>query len=254
MQRFIIGWLMISLFLGPYGCALFKKTDESPSKLSTPREPVKKEKPLESKKEMKEQRIQPDDILIITIWEHPELSRERTVSPEGHLRLPFLGELKVANLTITELEKILIEEMTPYLKKPIISVEYKARVLTKKITVLGAVANQSNYEFPRDKEIKLSFLLGASGGYTEWANLETVSIIRTDPQTSSVRKKIQVNVKDIIFRPLTEDITLQDNDVVIVEQKPSGKWNTTIQKVTPTLQVIALIASIAWFREQILDD
>jgi len=250
MRDLLIIWL-IGLLLFP-GCmsvgpesevfvpAQPVRTDSRPGGLPTFKPP--ETKPAEKDKD--KGKIQPGDTIIVTVWQHPELSRERAVSPEGFLQLPLFGELKVSGLTTPELEKMLTEEMTPYLKNPLVWVERKAPALTQKITVLGAVSKPANYEFPKMEEVKLLPLLGTAGGYTESADLEQVYIFRT--ASSGQRQTIGVNLTKLLSDPLTSDITLQNNDVLFLKRTSGSEWNATLAKISPTLQFIAIVIGIVW--------
>jgi len=249
MRELIIGCLIGLLLLGPLGC--MTPPAEAPLAPRTPLAPLPKPMPATPQpKPADKGKIQPGETLVITVWEHPELSRERIVSPEGFLQLPLFGELKVSGRTPAELEKILAGEMTPYIKNPLIWVERK-KVITKRITMLGAVAKPGDYEFPETQEIRLLSLLGVAGGYTDAAQLEKVRIFRTNPSLPEQREKMLVSLKDIIMDPLAKDVTLQDKDVVILEWTPTSEWNLAIQRISPTLQLIAVTLGIIWVGRQL---
>lgn len=241
MQRILIGWL-IGLLLCPYGCisSVGQGGQDIPKAPAFP-----KSVPVQPGTEA-EYRIRPGDTLIITLWEHSELSRERSVSPEGCLRLPFLGELKVTDLTISELEKTLTKAMTPYIKNVIITVELKTMLPTKTITILGAVVKPGNYTFSMPEKITVISLLGSVGSYTESANLEEIYLFRTNPETPNQREKFRIDLKSILSDPTDKDIVLQDKDMLIVGQTMQSNLNTNIQEITPSLQLIAIILGIIW--------
>jgi len=254
MREFIIGCLIGSLLLCPLGC-MTTPPDEGSLAPRPALSPLSKPLPATPQpKPEAERKIQPGETLVITVWEHPELSRERVVSPEGFLVLPLFGELKVSGRTTAELEKILAGELTPYIKNPLIWVERKAEPPTQKITVLGAVAKPGNYEFLKEQEIKLLPLLGAAGGYTDSAKLETVRIFRTDPVRPEQRQEMQVNLRNLLSHSPTQDLVLQDKDVVLLEQTSGSKWNAGIQKITPTLQLIAVTLGIIWVGRQLREE
>src|SRR5262249_37224319 len=55
--------------------------------------------------------IQPGDLLAISVWREPELTREVRVSPDGRITYPLVGELNVDGTTVgtlrTQLETAL---------------------------------------------------------------------------------------------------------------------------------------------------
>ncbi|MFH1230200.1 MAG: SLBB domain-containing protein [Planctomycetota bacterium] len=244
MRQLIIGWLIGIFIANPYGY-IFTSTPDNENPINKPanessQEPAPKEaSPKESVPSGTvqltpeiEHRIQPGDTLVITVLEHPDFSRERTISPQGILSLPRIGELKVTNLTLSELEKMLTEKFATYIKNPTVMVELQSTPIPKpqRITILGEVAKPGNYEFPKEQEVKLLFLLGAVGGYTTSADLETVRLFRNNPSTQEQMEPIFINLKDILFNPAAKDIILQNNDILIFdsEKTPAQPQRITI--------------------------
>jgi polysaccharide export outer membrane protein len=41
----------------------------------------------------------PGDVVTVTVWGHPELSGKHVVGPDGDIQLPFVGSIKIANLS-----------------------------------------------------------------------------------------------------------------------------------------------------------
>lgn len=245
MRQFIVICLIAGMFLSPYGCASSSRGNWSneTSRLKVPPQPPPKSEP----------KIQSGDTLIVSIWEHPELGRERIVSVEGMLRLPLLGELRVTGLTVAELEKTLTKAMAPYIKNPVISVEHKAKSTSQQMTLLGAVNKPGNYEFPQDQEVKLLTLLGAAGGYNNSADLDQAYLFRDNPADPKERAGIKIDLENILNDPAGKDITLRNNDVIILEGTSGSQWNTTVATVMPTLQLIAVLLGIFWVSTNIQD-
>ncbi|MBI4713161.1 MAG: SLBB domain-containing protein [Planctomycetes bacterium] len=115
------------------------------------------------------------------------------------------------------------------------------------------MAKPGNYEFSRAKEITLLSLLGLAGGYTDAAKLEEVYLFRTDSDKPNQRSKFQIDLKEIVSNPLTKDVTLQDNDVLILEHRKISNWNKTISDITPTLYVITVILGIIYVSGRVGD-
>ena len=87
------------------------------------------------------QRIGPDDLVAIQVYDSPELTRTARVSQDGLLRLPMLKKpIKAAGVYPSDLERLLADELISeqILVRPIVSVsiaEYRSRP----INVVGAV-------------------------------------------------------------------------------------------------------------------
>jgi polysaccharide biosynthesis/export protein len=109
--------------------------------------------------------IGPRDVISITIFQEPELSRAAlTVDAEGTVDCPLIGRVKVADLTARQAEDLLVKAYSPrYLKNPNISVMVKEfRNMT--VWVSGAVRTPSQIELKGD--FSLLAALNAAGNLT----------------------------------------------------------------------------------------
>ena len=53
-----------------------------------------------------EYQIGPEDVLDISVWKNPELSRKVPVRPDGKISLPLVNDIKAAGLTPTALREL----------------------------------------------------------------------------------------------------------------------------------------------------
>lgn len=74
-------------------------------------------------------KIQPGDTLIVTVWDHPELTTPagnqqqavtngRLVQPDGTFYFPYAGKLNVTGMTIEDLRSTLTSRLGKYLTNP----------------------------------------------------------------------------------------------------------------------------------------
>ncbi|GLQ50556.1 polysaccharide biosynthesis/export family protein [Dyella flava] len=93
-------------------------------------------------------RIGAGDTLYITVWDHPELTSPagpqqatlangRLVRSDGTLFYPYVGELKVAGMTIEQLRAAITEKLTKYIQNPQIDVNVVGYA-SQFITIKGA--------------------------------------------------------------------------------------------------------------------
>jgi polysaccharide export outer membrane protein len=86
--------------------------------------------------------IGPADVLTITVWGQPDLSRDYPVDPDGSLAFPFLGRVRAAGLTTPRLAARLAELLEKdYLVDPQVSVTVK-EYLSQKVQ-LNSVRHNS---------------------------------------------------------------------------------------------------------------
>jgi protein involved in polysaccharide export with SLBB domain len=88
--------------------------------------------------------IGPSDVLSVNIWISPPISFSLTVTPEGTLIVPTVGEVRVADLTLSEAKKKVISEI----KKKYLSGDPSVTLLSPRqisVTVTGAVRYPGKY-------------------------------------------------------------------------------------------------------------
>ena len=160
-------------------------------------------------------RIGAEDVIQITVYDQPDLSITVKVSPDGYIPFPLLGRIKVGGYTGRELEKEVENKLlTDYLKNPQVSIlikEYRSR----KIYVLGGVANPGMYELT--KAITLLEALSRAGGLSNSAARHAVisrSKSRHD-QTGAVEEPLKVDLKRLLDEGDTSlNVNIHDGDVI----------------------------------------
>lgn len=101
-------------------------------------------------------RIQPGDTLLVTVWDHPELTSPagsqqqavtngRLVQPDGSFFFPYAGKLDVNNKTIEEVRSTLVGKLSQYLKSPQIDVNVVGH--GAKVTLQGAFEDTAPQSF-----------------------------------------------------------------------------------------------------------
>jgi polysaccharide biosynthesis/export protein len=176
--------------------------------------------PMSSGANLPVERVGPNDLLGITVYDSPELTRTTRVDAEGTIRLPMIAKhIKASGLYPEDLEKSIAGELVSeqIMVDPIVTVsviEYRSRA----ITVVGAVRNPSTFQ--DTGVVTLLDAITTSGGLAESAGQEIlVSRQETDQngQTSTAIKRIEtlglLNGSDS-----TLNIALQSGDVVRVPE------------------------------------
>jgi len=113
-----------------------------------------------------------DDVLDITVWQSPDLTKSVTVFSDGAIEYPLLGNIPAAGLSTADLEKTLREKLAQgYVKDPQVSVTIK-EYNSKKVLVFGEVAKPGLYKLKG--EVPLLELLFMVGGVNSSAKRMTV--------------------------------------------------------------------------------
>lgn len=125
-------------------------------------------------------RIQPGDVLNITVSPQAAYGRVVTVQPDGKLSYPVAGELNVAGKTVAEFTKLLVKGLEKELNRPqvTVSVQTTAPRPAPQITVLGAV--QAPGLFNLRPGWRLTEALAAAGGPKPNADLHRITITGKD--------------------------------------------------------------------------
>lgn len=77
--------------------------------------------------EAKSPKIQPSDVLRISVWKEPDLSRLVTVRFDGFIAMPLVNEIKVAGLTVQQVQTLMAERLQHWLSDPKVTVSIQQR-------------------------------------------------------------------------------------------------------------------------------
>jgi polysaccharide export outer membrane protein len=62
---------------------------------------------------VREYRIAREDVIEVSVWKEPELSRTLPVRPDGKITLPLVGDVEAEGHTPAELESAVQKKLTP---------------------------------------------------------------------------------------------------------------------------------------------
>ncbi len=176
--------------------------------------------------------IDVSDVLDISVWQIPDLSKsEVIVRPDGKISFPLIGDIKAEGLTLTQLDNIITEKLKAYVKTPEVSIMIRRfGEQTNKIVVLGEIRSPGVYKFNVPPTI--TEVVASAGGYSDYAVLNSIMIIRGDIRTKL--EAIRVNVAQVLKSGrLSQNIFLKPNDIVYVPRSFIGKINTFLTIIQP---------------------
>lgn len=161
-------------------------------------------------------RLQPSDVLNITVHGQPDLTTKTRVSSDGFISFPLLGKVKTAGLTAQELEENLKSALEKdYLVSAQVLVfieEYHPR----QVSVVGEVKKPGKFDMPLEKDMTLMEAIAMAEGFTKDAYIKTIKIVRSE---DGKEKTIIVDARDITVKGQKDkDIVLQPDDVVVVPE------------------------------------
>ncbi|MET1054862.1 MAG: polysaccharide biosynthesis/export family protein [Pedobacter sp.] len=159
------------------------------------------------------------------------------VNGEGNIKFPFLGEVTLEGLTLSQAQDQLERQLINYAKHPIVNMKF----MNFRVTVIGEVNHPSTFLVPNEK-INLLEALGLAGDMTAYGKRENVLLIR---EVNNVRTmtRINLNSQDVLNSPY---FYLKQNDVIYVE--PDKAKSYEVSKSTKMMPfVIAGLSAIAIF-------
>ena len=124
-------------------------------------------------------RLGPEDLLKISVFDHPELSVDVRVSKSGNITFPLLGELQVAGASSREVEQNLSKalEAGSFVHLPQVSVLI-AEYLSHKVAVMGQVVKPGQYALTTASRVL--DVLAMAGGPVSAAASDDATLIRQD--------------------------------------------------------------------------
>ncbi len=158
-----------------------------------------------------EYKIGPQDVLRIDVWKEPEISRTIPVRPDGKISLPLLNDVQAAGMTAMQLAGSIREGLTKFLTAPQVTVTV-SEINSRRVYVTGEVAHSG--AMPLLPGMTVLQALSSSGGFTQFAKIKNIYILRTE---DGKQVKHPFNYKEVIAGKKPEDnITVQPGDVIVV--------------------------------------
>lgn len=165
------------------------------------------------------------------------------VDKSGAIELQYVGKVKLAGLTLEQASDTIRSSLSKFIINIDSTVTVDLKILNYSITVLGEVGSQGILN-AENEYMTVTEAIAKSGGVTQFGNMKTVRIIRTNrltKQTYTYRLDLttQVPVSPILSR-------LQPNDVIVVDPIRRKQFSTasqTISLLTTVITVPLLIIS-----------
>jgi len=179
-------------------------------------------------------RIGPFDVLDVSVFNVPELSKTVQVANAGTVNLPLVGDIPAAGKTPQEVERELTQRLgAKYLNSPQVTV-FVREYNSQKVTVEGAVKSPGQHSIIGQSS--LVRMIATAGGMTDNYNSTVVVFRETGGQRMAARFDI-----DDIRAGKAQDPALQAGDVVIVG---TSAIKTTYNNLLKALPVAGLFVTL----------
>lgn len=153
----------------------------------------------------------PEDVLDVLVWKNEDLSRSVAIRPDGKISLPLIGDVQAAGLTSSQLRDSIKERLGEYKETPEVSVIIR-EVNSFSVFVLGEVARPGKFQLR--SETTLLQALTLSGGFTQYAVLENIILLR---RVAGRETRRRIRFSDIIDgKDPDANVVLQRGDTIVV--------------------------------------
>jgi polysaccharide export outer membrane protein len=155
--------------------------------------------------------IGPTDVLEIQVWKEPDFSRQVLVRPDGKITFPLIGDIKASGMTTLALKSLLTVKLNSFVDNPEVTV-IVVESHSKNFYIIGMVNRPGTY--PLSPDMTVLQALSAAGGFGEWADKDSIRIIR---RSGGKEKIIPFDYDKVISgKKLEQNILLEPNDTIIV--------------------------------------
>ena len=159
-------------------------------------------------------RFGPGDVMDISVWKRPEISRERVlVAPDGMISIPKVGVVNVNGTTILELTDKLKAILAHSYENPGVSITVR-EFHNNKAFVLGRVSQPGVVNFPGNGTLLEALAL--AGGLPHLGKetfLSKCAIIRGNDTV------IWIDLRDLLdYGNMTLNARIENNDVIFIPE------------------------------------
>lgn len=154
------------------------------------------------------------------------------VTKRGMVRLPLIGEMRLAGMTEDEASEHLIKEYKKYLRNPYVTVE----IMNQRLYVLGEVRSPGIVQITNGT-MNIVEAIARSGDLTDYAQRSRIKILRGDLRHPEVRI---VDLTQMASIEMTS-LFLKPNDIVYVQPRTMKGYNMTFEEISPPFKLISTL-------------
>jgi protein involved in polysaccharide export with SLBB domain len=182
-------------------------------------------------------KLSPGDVVDVKFFNVSELNESQAIRPDGRISLQLVGEVKAEGLTPAELREDLNRLYAPHLKAADVTVIVRS-FQSRRVYVGGEVMVPGVVNMPGQLTALQAVM--EAGGFTRYARLENVVIIRhTDSKRYGASLDFSPGKKE---GELPQPFYLEPLDIVYVPETKITKVNRWIDQhinqLLPTLGII----------------
>lgn len=151
------------------------------------------------------------------------------VEHDGLVKVPTLGRIKLAGLTIKEAEEVLEEKYSPYYQKPFVLVT----ITNRRVVVFSAGSVSGSVLSIENEKFTLVEAIAQAGGIDDFSKAYKIKLLRGDLSNPKVYMYNISSIEDM----QKANLVLQANDIIYVERRPRYAART-LNEIMPYITLI----------------
>lgn len=152
-----------------------------------------------------------EDVLTISVWKEPELSRVIPVRTDGKISIPLIGELQASGKTPKQLQAEITGGLQSFISEPEVTVIVQ-EIKSLRFNILGHVQKPGSYLL--SPPMTLVDAIAIAGGFRDFAKTKSIYVLRDD---GGKQVRLPFNYKQVIKGSHSDqNIQLQPRDTIVV--------------------------------------
>ncbi|MBK9319596.1 MAG: polysaccharide biosynthesis/export family protein [Bacteroidetes bacterium] len=157
------------------------------------------------------------------------------VEPDGQIKLPIIGKIKISGFTVREAEKVLEQQYATFYNKPFVMI----RVLNRRVMVFLGTGGTGRTVSLDNENMHLVEALALAGGITTTGKAYKIKLIRGDLRNP----KVMLIDLSTVEGMQNSNLLLQANDIIYVEPVPRYSQEI-LQQIAPIVGIITSLALV----------
>lgn len=158
--------------------------------------------------------IRAGDQIALKVPDETDLNLNLRVGTEGLINLPYVGEVKIAGLSVKHATRVLQDELSRFYVNPSVSINIIDSV-QQTYVLMGQVERPGVYAFPRGQtSISLMEAIARASGTIHYGDLGKIRIKRKE---GNAEKILTYNAKNMRMEEFSDEIKILPGDMVTVQ-------------------------------------
>ncbi len=160
--------------------------------------------------------VGPGDILQMDILQPDKMSTRITVSPDGFITVPYIGQVKVLSMTTAQVQAEIEKRLADgYMKFPSVMISL-SESHSRKFFVYGAVEHPGSFTL-EDSNMTILRAISIAGGFTRFGSSSRVKMLRPKAEGHGY-ETVKINIKAVMAGDSQADMLLQNGDIIVVSE------------------------------------